>query len=432
MNELISTTRLPDIHKTVKLLPAQYKFFRSKAKEVCYSGGYGSGKSGALCYSAIREAVNPGATVLIVRKTMTSLKKSTLLSLIGPEGVIPKGCYTFNKQDAVIQLNGGGQIILAGMDDFNRIRSMNLSLICIDEVSELNETEYMELLYRLRAKVGSRQLLSATNPATKSHFLWRRFFRDRVPNSEIIQACSLENHHLPQDYIDSLNQMDGIRRQKMVMGEWISLENSVYDLFNRDVHVKAVDSQGWTNYYLGVDIGFRDPSCLLLVGQTGDHIAVLDETYRTKMMMSEIRSACIDYSVRYPGLNIIIDPSAALIGAELNSIGLQTIKANNDVMVGVNRVRSRLKPIQTPQQLQYPLVFDELCLNTIREMESYQYQEGKEKPIDSDNHALDPLRYICNYIDDQKCQYSKPLLIDLSEQDNDNSDENQGFYNVTG
>ena len=420
-NELISCSRLPDKSKTIKLLPAQYRFIKSKAKEVCYSGGYGSGKSRILCYCAIREAVNKGASVLIVRKTMTSLKKSTLLTLIGEEGVLPKGCYNYNKQDGVISLNGGGQIILAGCDDFNRLRSMNLSLICIDEVSELNETEYQELLYRLRADVGSRQLVSATNPATKSHFLWRRFFKSPSPNREVIQACSLENHHLPVDYIASLKEMDGIRYAKFVRGEWCSLENAVYDLFNRDEHVKSLQKTGYEHYYLGIDIGFRDPSCLLLIGQTGDNLYVLDETYREKMMMSEIKAACIDYNVRYPDLKIIYDPSAALVGAELTGIGLPCIKANNDIMIGVNRVRSRLK--KTMGEGSYsPLVFDELCLNTIREMESYTYQEGKEKPIDSDNHALDPLRYVCNYIDDQRCQYSKPLLIQMSDEEDGEDD----------
>jgi len=421
-NELISCQRLPDIRKTIKLLPSQYKFMRSQAKSVLYSGGYGSGKSRILCYVAIREAVKPGNTVLIVRKTMTSLKKSTLLTLIGEDGVLPKGTYTYQKQDAVIQLNGGGQIILAGMDDYNRIRSMNLGCICIDEASELNATEYQELLYRLRLEAGSRQLYMATNPATQSHFLYRLFFKSPSPNREVIQACSLENHHLPVDYIASLKEMDGIRYAKFVRGEWCSLENAVYDLFNRDEHVKSLQKTGYEHYYLGIDIGFRDPSCLLLIGQTGDNLYVLDETYREKMMMSEIKAACIDYNVRYPDLKIIYDPSAALVGAELTGIGLPCIKANNDIMIGVNRVRSRLK--KTMGEGSYsPLVFDELCLNTIREMESYTYQDGKEKPIDSDNHALDPLRYVCNYIDDQRCQYSKPLLIQMSDEEDGEDDD---------
>ena len=422
-NELISCQRLPDIRKTIKLLPSQYRFMRSQAKSVLYSGGYGSGKSRILCYVAIREAVKPGNTVLIVRKTMTSLKKSTLLTLIGEDGVLPKGTYTYQKQDAVIQLNGGGQIILAGMDDYNRIRSMNLGCICIDEASELNATEYQELLYRLRLEAGSRQLYMATNPATQSHFLYRLFFKSPSPNREVIQACSLENHHLPVDYIASLKEMDGIRYAKFVRGEWVSLESAVYDLFNRDEHVVTELPTECEHYLLGVDLGFRDPTCLLLVGQIGDRLYVLDEIYRTKMMMNEIKTACIDYSVKYPDLKIIIDPSAALLGAELNAIGLPNIKANNDIMIGVNRVRSRLKKKNSGGDIYCPLLFSDSCSNLIREMESYQYSATKEKPIDVDNHALDPLRYICNYIDDQLCQYSKPLLIQMSDDEDGEDDD---------
>ena len=421
-NELISCSRLPDKSKSIKLLPSQYRFFCSQAKEVLYSGGYGSGKSRVLCYCAIREACKPGSSVLILRKTMTSIKKSTLLTLIGDQGVLPKGTYTFNKQDGVISLNGGGQILVSGCDDFNRLRSMNLSLICIDEASELNSNEYQELLYRLRSSVGTRQILSSTNPATQSHFLYRRFFKDPSPNREVIQACSLENHHLPVDYIASLKEMDGQRYAKFVRGEWVSLESAVYDLFNRDEHVVTELPTECEHYLLGVDLGFRDPTCLLLVGQIGDRLYVLDEIYRTKMMMNEIKTACIDYSVKYPDLKIIIDPSAALLGAELNAIGLPNIKANNDIMIGVNRVRSRLKKKNSGGDIYCPLLFSDSCSNLIREMESYQYSATKEKPIDVDNHALDPLRYICNYIDDQLCQYSKPLLIQMSD-DEDGEDD---------
>ena len=422
-NEQISVTRrLPDIHKTIKLLPKQHEFIRSPAKEILLSSGYGGGKSRVLCYKAIQQACIPGNVVLIVRKTMVSLKKSTLMTLIGDDGVLPLGTYTHYKQDNVIKLNDAGQIIYCGLDDFQRIRSMNLGCVLIDEVSELNATEYQELLYRLRLEQGSRQMCSATNPATQSHHLYKRFFKDMSPNRKVIQCCSLENHHLPADYIASLKEMDGIRYAKFVRGEWCSLENAVYDLFNRDEHVKSLQKTGYEHYYLGIDVGFRDPTCLLLIGQTGDNLYVLDETYREKMMMSEIKAACIDYSVRYPDLKIIYDPSAALVGAELTGIGLPCIKANNDIMIGVNRVRSRLK--KTMGEGSYsPLVFDELCLNTIREMESYTYQDGKEKPIDSDNHALDPLRYVCNYIDDQRCQYSKPLLIQMSDDEDGEDDD---------
>ena len=422
MNELISTQRLPDKSKTIKLLPSQYRFMRSQAKSVLYSGGYGSGKSRILCYVAIREAVKPANTVLIVRKTMTSLKKSTLLTLIGDDGVLPKGCYNYNKQDGVIQLNGGGQILLAGCDDFNRLRSMNLGCICIDEASELNATEYQELLYRLRLEAGTRQLYMATNPATQSHFLYRLFFKDPSPNREVIQACSLENHHLPADYIASLKEMDGQRFQKFVMGAWVSLESAVYDLFNRDQHVKSMDPMGDEQYYLGIDVGYRDPTCLLVVGRTGEKLRIVEEIYRNRMLLNEVKTAVIDLNVRYPGIRTIIDPSAALIGAELNSIGLATIKANNDIMVGINRVRSRL----INRDGSPDLLINEYCLNTIREMESYQFKDGTDKPITYDDHSMDPLRYVVNYIDDMKCQYSKPLLIDLSEQDNDEDEDGYG------
>jgi len=422
-NEQISVTqRLPDRVQRIKLLPKQYEFIRSQAKELMLSSGYGGGKSHVLCYKAIQQACIPGNVVLIVRKTMVSLKKSTLMTLIGDSGVLPLGTYVHQKQDNVIKLNGGGQIIYCGLDDAQRIRSMNLGCVCIDEVSELSSTEYQELLYRLRLETGSRQLCSATNPATQSHHLYKRFFKDESPFRKVIKCCSLDNHHLPADYIESLKQMDGIRYAKYVNGEWCSLENSIYDNFNRDQHVKKLEQTGYEQYYLGIDVGYRDPTCLLVIGRTGEKIRILEEIYRSKMMLNEIKTAVVDLSVRYPGILIILDPSAALIGAELQSIGLNTIRANNDIATGINRVRTKL----INRDGSPDLLVNEYCLNTIREFESYQYQSDRERPAPYDDHSMDPLRYVVNYIDDMKCQYSKPLLIDLSEQDNDEDEDGYG------
>jgi phage terminase large subunit len=418
MNEIISTTRLPDIRKTIKLLPKQYEFIRSPAKEILLSSGYGGGKSMVLCYKAIQQACIPGNVVLIVRKTMVSLKKSTLMTLIGDTGVLPAGTYEHYKQDNVIKLNGAGQIIYCGLDDFQRIRSMNLGCVIIDEVSELNATEYQELLYRLRLDVGSRQLCSATNPATKSHFLWKRFFKDLSPFRKVIQCCSLDNHHLPSDYIESLKQMDGIRYAKYVNGEWVSLENSIYENFNRDLHVKPLLKTSYDEYYMGGDIGYRDPTCLLVIGRIGDKLRIIEENYRSKMMLNEIKTSVVDLSVRYPGIHVILDPSEALIHAELQSIGISSIRANNDIATGINRVRTKL----INRDGSPSLLIDESCLNCIREFESYQYQTDREKPAPYDDHSMDALRYVVNYIEDQKCQYSKPLLIDMNEEVEEDSD----------
>ena len=150
----------------IKIFPKQREFLESTVKETMFSGGYGSSKSYALCLALLKHAQNVGTRCLLLRKTLVSLKKSTLDTLIGVENpILLPNSYKHHRQDGIIKLNGGGEIWYAGLDNSTRIRSTNFSMVAIDEVSELNEKEYLEILYRLRSNIGSLQLFCATNPA---------------------------------------------------------------------------------------------------------------------------------------------------------------------------------------------------------------------------------------------------------------------------
>ena len=70
-------------NSTITLFPKQSQFLYSNKKEVMFSGGYGSSKSYALCLALLKHAQVKGARCLLLRKTLTSLKKSTLDTLIG-------------------------------------------------------------------------------------------------------------------------------------------------------------------------------------------------------------------------------------------------------------------------------------------------------------------------------------------------------------
>jgi len=196
--------------KVISLLPKQRLFMAATQREVLFSGGYGSAKSFTLCQKCVIEALKPGNEVLLCRKTLASLKRSTLVTLIGGDKpALPDGSYTFNRGDGVIQINGGGKIYLSGLDDDGmRVKSMNLGAAFLDEGSELTEQEYLAILYRLRLPKGTRQLFCATNPSGTHHWMYKRFFQKPSKNRFVITGSSLENTHLPADYIESLLEMD--------------------------------------------------------------------------------------------------------------------------------------------------------------------------------------------------------------------------------
>jgi PBSX family phage terminase large subunit len=406
----------------LKLLPKQRKFLESTKKEVMYSGGFGAGKSICLCIKAAMEASKKGNVVLLIRKTLVSLRKSTLRSLIEEDDknppILPLGTYTFNKSAGEIKLNGGGTIIICGMDNPTRLRSINAGCVIIDEAIELNEDEYNTLFSRLRLNVGSRQIVMATNPGPQSHFLYKRFFLENSNNREVINAPTNENFLLPQDYLESL--MDSYKGnellyKKYVLGQWVTAENSVYPTFNRDIHVKNINYES-DRYYLGLDFGFTNATAMSLVQVAGSKVVVLEEVHKSKLLQSEIMQHLHDFDDRYKGLTVIYDPSAASLGAQIQHEGINCVKANNDITLGISRINTKLAVREDTGEPD--LYINPNCVNLIREMENYQYDKsGSEKPIKVNDHQVDNLRYVINHLYDSNATEFKYFSLGASDDD---------------
>jgi len=155
----------------VQVLPKQLEFLRSEAREVIYSGAFGAGKTRALCLRIAMRAATPGSREGLCRRNMVSLKRSTLKTMLEPDGelppVLPIGTYKYRRQDAEILIHGGGSILMFGTDEPDRLASLNLTGCAVDARSYPRE--------------GSR----SSQPA-----LWRMQSRHAVTlDGETVWAC---------------------------------------------------------------------------------------------------------------------------------------------------------------------------------------------------------------------------------------------------
>ena len=212
-NVIYRTTQVP-------LFPKQYEFLRDPKRENMYVGGIGAGKSVALCWALFIESSRPNNECILMRRTLKSLKSTTLpLLLSGANPILPRGGYVLNKGDMTIKINGGGIIYVLGLENVETIRSINAGGIFLDEAIEFDEEQYTELMMRLRNPNGTRRMWAVTNPSTPSHFLYKRFFTDtykRLQKRKVVTAPSYENTLLPQDYLDDFNNLDDVTRKRMV------------------------------------------------------------------------------------------------------------------------------------------------------------------------------------------------------------------------
>jgi phage terminase large subunit len=412
------------MERIIKLLPNQYKFLKSKKKETLFTGSYGSGKSVALCYKLLIEALKQNNLVLLTRKTRASLLQSTLRTLLIGDGemspILPKGSYEHRETKSEIRIFGGGTIVYTGADDPIKIRSMNLGAVGIDEAIELDEDEYLALIGRLRNTATEKQLLfAATNPSSKEHFLYKRFFEEINDDRLQITSTIDDNKYLPKEYVQSIKSYTGTAYKRYAQGIWCTNEGAIYKEFNSGHKInKTLD--GFDKFIIGVDIGYsNDPTCILVIGLTTDHqfLHVFEEFVKNNITPSEIVNKINEFNIKYINNVIVIDPSAAGIRMDCEKLGMFVEKANNGIEEGIQRVQELLS--------KNLITFDNSCANIFKEFDLYSYKEGTDKPIDKFNHSMDALRYgIAYYFDNYRIS-TKPTIYIPSGEDFETFDDDE-------
>lgn len=420
-------------------LPKQQQFLTSvldprDAKYVAYFGGVGSGKSLVLCAAMICQGVLYGGEYVIARQFMPELKRTTyktFLEILPPELLVD---HKVALSEVHIKSATGKPAIFyfVGLDEPDKLRSLNLSGFGIDEASQVSEESFLLLMNRLRNKQGLRKGLLVGNPAghnwVYSYFVKQDIFKTEQAKREfkIILAPSTENIHLPEGYVQSmLATYSEERIQREIMGSFDAFEGAVYPEFRRDIHViddfRIPDS--WTRV-VGIDHGYRNPAAWVwgAVDQDGN-LYIYREFYESEWLIEEIckkgKGNKPSVLQRMKGEKIemaMIDPSTRAQrnekdGEKVSDFTLYQenlpsdfplLCANNDVTPGIDRVKSFLKV--DPRTGKPKMFIFKSCVNLVDEICKYRYKElshtqtGKmnerEEPYKHDDHAVDALRYL--------------------------------------
>lgn len=382
------------------VLPKQMKFIRAQDRFVLYSGCYGGGKSVSLCEKIVARASVPGTREILTRKTFASLRKSTLKTLLEGDGTmpptLPRGSYRHNKSDMEINIHGGGQIVYMGMDNPDRLGSINATGAAVDEAIELTEQDWNMLRGRIRLPIKGvpNQIYAATNPGPPHHYIAKKFgFGDEpaLPGHLAISTKATDNHYLPQAYIDDLKTMEGVAYKRYYLGLWVGAEGVVYDKFDQDQHV--TDRSGrWSRSIIACDYGYKDPFAALSMREDHEgHVHIDREVYEQGLtepeMIERVQSMMDDHTV------VLVDNSMPALIESMRRKGLPAFpceKGRDSVKNGIMQVQSLLG--------QNKMTVSPSCVNTINEFESYEWRKTKDGkttdvPVDSMNHAMDSIRY---------------------------------------
>lgn len=398
----------------LEVLPAQMRFIRATERYVLGYGGMGSGKSLAGCIKLAMRASVPGAREGLTRKHLVTLKGTTLRTLIKGDGkmapVLPVGSYTHRLADRTISIHGGGEIIYFGLDDPDKIGSLNLTGCCGDQLEELSDEEYSRLGMRIRVDhpMGN-QLYGVANPAGPGHHLAQRFGcalgTTPRPGHVAFHLRTQDNIHTPAEYRNDMAMLTGVRKARYNDGVWVQAEGLVYPDFTSDRHlVRWNEEHRPARVVVGVDDGHAQShfavGLWLIDGNKRMHLHRCH--YETRLTESPKVTAIQELIKQTPFGEVVeavvIDPAASSLRTACDNAGLPVVQAKNDVLPGISRMGDRITATANGMPM---LTVDPICTSFLKEIEAYQWKDKvvKDQPLKEMDHQMDEARYVSMYLD---------------------------------
>lgn len=366
----------------LSLFPRQMRFVTDESRYPAAIGGIGSGKTfvGAAKTIARLGRQEFGLICAPTYKMLRDATQRTLFEMMRNLGIE----FEHHKGDNHVTIpSTGHEIIFRSLDDPDNLRGPNVAYTWVDEAAYISAEAWR--IVKGRTRVGDLQQAWITGTPKGRNWIWEEWVRDADDQHPLYRFRTDENPTLDKDFATSLGY-EGRFAEQELGGEFVSFDGLVYDMFDRERHVRVVDTEGWRTVN-GVDVGARNPTVVLELKIAGDgrmHIA--QEHYQRGMGSTAILNLIEQAADESQPDFIYIDPSSAAYIDDLQAEGYPAEKADNDIQMGIQRVTTAFAD---------GLTVDPSCINTIAEFESYQYPDnGGDKPHKNQNdHCMDALRY---------------------------------------
>lgn len=149
--------------------------------------------------------------------------------------------YTINRSSMVLRWRNGSEIICLSWADqlFGKFRSLNLSMIAFEEVTEddatpgeLNYQAFKALKSRLRRLPHVKQnlFIGASNPSSPSHWAYKYFIegQEQYATRKVFYSRTEDNPFLDPIYIQQLRQdLSPKEAERYLDGRWVEIAGEV-------------------------------------------------------------------------------------------------------------------------------------------------------------------------------------------------------------
>lgn len=287
----------------------------------------------------------------------------------------------------------------------DRLRGSSLDVIWMDEAAMMDKETYRILSGRI---LDSKGMMLMTTTPRGMNWLHDEVYEKRHdtavldvngktkadPRIAVVKSTTSDNPHLDPNEIDLLRAQYTTQFAKQELAaEFVSFDGLVYNTFRPQDHIidPIVNIPDGAEIIAGIDAGYADPFVCLWVMKHKNKYFLLDEYYTTQRTMESHAMSIKRGFLNPKTIRRWMDPSAAQASADLNSLGIVTFPAKNDIQAGINAVA---RCFETDR-----LFITRGCVKTLTEIGQYCYSDKGsrnrgETPVDAFNHAMDALRYI--------------------------------------
>jgi len=344
------------------LLPAQREFLEinhNYSTDVAvYQGGYGSGKTFAGSLLGILLALKyPGVRGLVGAQTFPIVRDTTLVSYfehLENFSFRPNVDYEYLKTEAKLVFKNGSEVLFRYFENPNRLKSLNLGFVEIEEMSDIPESTFKMLLGRLRQPVKKGwknfryRLFGHTNPEPSKGWIYKTFVSSPKPNYRMIIAPTTQNIYLPVGFTDELKKAyDPDYYRINVLGEFGNYARGLVVKGFGDENVRNITYQPDLPLHISCDFNV-DPMAWVLAHKTEDKVFFFDEI----VLENTTTLRCVEeFYSRYPDHKgkIIINGDASGDNRSVNSEYTNYVQMKNRLSaLGYRDVEIRIRPYNPP------------------------------------------------------------------------------------
>lgn len=294
-----------------KLLKAQREFLEiphNYTLDVAvYQGGYGSGKTFAGSLLGILLALKyPGIRGLVGAQTYTLVRDTTLQTYfehLEQIGFVEGKDYEWSSSLQKLTFKNGSEILFRHFDEPNKLKSLNLGFVEIEEMSDIPYDTFKVLLSRMRQrprkdwKHFTYRIFGHTNPELQRGWIYKTFVENPAVNYRLITAPTTQNIYLPEDFCDELKKVYDEQYYKIfVLAQNGDYSSGLVVKDFTDENIKNISYQPEMDLHISCDFNV-DPMCWVLAHKTEDKVFYFDEI---AMENTTTARACEEFCRRYP------------------------------------------------------------------------------------------------------------------------------------